>query len=66
MIVPVIKEKKMSEDIEKMMREFDSASNAIKKQMGGKTGEGAESKYGQSYQQLVKVGAKPQIRKKYR
>lgn len=56
----------MSEDVEKMMREFDSASGAIKKQMGGKGGEGAEAKYGQAYQQLVKAGAKPQIRKKYR
>lgn len=56
----------MSEEVEKLMREFDSASGAIKKQMGGKSGEGAESKYGQAYQQLVKAGAKPQIRKKYR
>lgn len=56
----------MSEDVEKMMRELDSASSAIKKQMGGKGGEGAESKYGQAYQQLVKAGVKPQIRKKYR
>lgn len=56
----------MSEDVEKMMREFDSASGTIKKQMGGKGGEGAEAKYGQAYQQLVKAGAKPQIRKKYR
>lgn len=56
----------MSEDVEKMLREFESASSAIKKQMGGKTGEGAEAKYGQTYQQLVKANAKPQIRKKYR
>jgi hypothetical protein len=59
-------EDKMSEDVEKMLRELDSASMAIKKQMGGKGGEGAEAKYGQAYQALVKVGAKPQLREKYR
>lgn len=56
----------MSEDVERLLSNLNSASTNIKKQMGGKTGESAEKSYGQAYQQLVKVGAKPQIRKKYR
>ena len=47
----------MSEDVEKMLREFDSASSAVRKQVGGKGGEGTEAKYGQAYQALVKAGA---------
>lgn len=56
----------MSEDVDRLMSSFNAASTAIKKQMGGKTGDGAEKVYGQAYQALVKAGAKPQLRKKYR
>lgn len=56
----------MSDDVDRLTSAFNAASTVIKKQMGGKTGDGAEKVYGQAYQALVKVGAKPQIRKKYR
>ena len=54
------------EDVERLVSNLNAASTAIKKQVGGKTGDSAEKVYGQAYQALVKVGAKPQIRKKYR
>lgn len=56
----------MSEDVDRLLSTFNAASTAIKKQVGGKGGEGIEAKYGQAYQALVKAGAKPQIKKKYR
>lgn len=55
----------MSEDIEKLVSNFNAASSSLKKIVGGKAGEGTEAKYGQAYQALVKAGAKPQL-KKYR
>jgi len=62
----VTKEWEVKENVERLQSDFNSASTAIKKQVGGKGGEGTEAKYGQAYQALVKAGAKPQIRKKYR
>lgn len=56
----------MSEDVERLESNLNAAASTVKKQMGGKGGEGAEKVYGQAYQALVKVGARPQIRKKYR
>lgn len=56
----------MSQEIERLESAFNAASTAIKKQVGGKGGEGIEAKYGQAYQALVKAGVKPQIRQKYR
>ena len=56
----------MSEDTERLKSSFNAASSSIHKSMGGKAGDGAEKVYGQAYQALVKVGAKPQLRKKYR
>jgi hypothetical protein len=56
----------MSDNVERLQSDFNAASTAIKKQVGGKGGEGTEAKYGQAYQALVKAGAKPQIRQKYR
>lgn len=56
----------MSEDSERLISNFNSASNSLKKIAGGKAGESIEKVYGQAYQQLVKVGIKPQLRKKYR
>lgn len=53
-------------DTEKLLRNLDNASSAIKRQTSGKAGEGFEKKYGQAYQECVKAGIKPQIRKKYR
>jgi hypothetical protein len=32
----------------------------------GKSGQGAENKYGEAFQRLVRNGHRPQLRKKYR
>lgn len=56
----------MSENNDRLISNFNAASTAIKKSIGGKAGESAEKVYGIAYQQLVKVGLKPQLRKKYR
>jgi hypothetical protein len=56
----------MSEDNERLISSFNAASSSLKKIAGGKAGEGIEKVYGQAYQQLVKAGIKPQLRKKYR
>lgn len=56
----------MSEDVERLLSNLNSASSAIKKSIGGKAGESAEKVYGQAYQALVKAGVKPALRKKYR
>lgn len=56
----------MSEDNEKMLRNLDAASSAIRKSLGGKQGEGAEKVYGQAYRDCVRAGIKPPLRKKYR
>lgn len=49
-----------------LLRDLNMASNDIKKSVGGKAGEGIEKKYGVAYQQCVKAGIKPQLRRKYR
>ncbi len=49
-----------------LLRDLNAASNEIKKSPGGKSGEGAEKKYGVAYQQCVKAGIKPLLRRKYR
>lgn len=51
---------------EDLLRDLESASKDIKKQMGGKSGEGLEKKYGLAYAACVKAGLKPVLRKKYR
>lgn len=56
----------MSQDNERLESNFNSASSSLRKIVGGKAGEGVESKYGQAYQALVKAGARPQLKKKYR
>lgn len=56
----------MDRDVERLVSDFNAMSTAIKKQVGGKGGEGVEAKYGQAYQALVKAGVKPQLRAKYR
>lgn len=49
-----------------LLRELESASKDIKKQTGGKAGEGSEKRYGQAYSACVKAGIKPPLRSKYR
>jgi len=56
----------MTEDEKQSLR---SAYNAAWKRVqgsSGKSAQGAESQYGQAYQQLVKAGLAPQIKRKYR
>ena len=62
----VTKEKTMSENYDRLISNMNAASNNVRKIISGKGGDGAEKKYGQAYQDLVKVGLKPQLRKKYR
>jgi len=51
---------------EDLLRDLESASKDVKKQTGGKSGEGSEKKYGLAYAACVKAGLKPPLRKKYR
>lgn len=55
-----------TEDHESLIRDLTVASNELRKSLGGKAGEGVEKKYGVAYQQCVKAGIKPPLRKKYR
>lgn len=54
------------EEIMKAGTEFSAAHADVKKALSGKPGFGIEAKYGQAYQHLVRLGLKPQIRRKYR
>lgn len=54
------------EEKEKLLRNLESAASTIRRGVGGKTAEGFEKKYGEAYQNCVKAGLKPQLRKKYR
>jgi len=56
----------MSENHDRLISNMNAASSNIRKIIAGKGGDGAEKKYGQAYQELVKVGLKPQLRKRYR
>lgn len=51
---------------EDLLRDLEIASKEIKKQTGGKSGDGAEKRYGLAYSQCVKAGLRPALRKKYR
>lgn len=53
-------------DNEDLLRDLESASKEIKRQTGGKAGEGSEKKYGIAYAACVKAGLKPPLRRKYR
>ena len=54
------------EEKESLLRDLESASKDVKKQTGGKAGEGTEKKYGIAYAACVKAGIKPPLRSKYR
>lgn len=57
---------KVSQDeAERLLRSLDLAMMDLKK-IAGKAASGAERKYGIAYQNCVKAGLKPQLRKKYR
>lgn len=53
-------------DNEDLLRNLEIASKDVKKQTGGKAGEGVESRYGQAYYACVKAGLKVPLRSKYR
>jgi hypothetical protein len=54
------------DEIRKAENEFDNALREVKKALPGKPGFGIEARYGQAYQRLVRLGARPQIRLKHR
>lgn len=55
-----------NEDKETLLRDLNIASQDVKKSTAGKSGEGAEKKYGQAYAACVKAGIKPALKRKYR
>lgn len=54
------------DDIKIAESEFNLATANLQKCLVGSQAFGAEAKYGQTYQRLVQLGARPQIRYKYR
>jgi hypothetical protein len=54
------------EDRDALLRDLNVASQDVKKATAGKSGEGAEKKYGQAYAACVKAGLKPLLKRKYR
>jgi len=55
-----------NDEADRLLRDLSAASTEIKRQVSGKPGEGAEKRYGIAYQQCVKAGLKPQLKRKYR
>jgi hypothetical protein len=55
----------MSDDIMKAEAAFQAAASKLGK-LNGKAGSGSEATYAAAYQRLVALGARPQIRGKYR
>lgn len=51
---------------ERLESNFNAASAALRKAIGGKQGESNEIKYGQAYTALVKAGLRPPLKGKYR
>jgi hypothetical protein len=57
----------MTDDQERALRDLEAASKKVRSCLGMKQGgDAAEKNYSQAYQQCVKLGVLPQIRKKYR
>lgn len=54
------------DEIRRANQELDSALGKIKNAKAGKLNFGYEATYGQVYQRLVRAGAKPQLKMKYR
>ena len=55
-----------NEQKDDLLRDLEIASKDVKKQVGGKAGEGSEKRYGIAYDQCVKAGIKPRLKRKYR
>jgi hypothetical protein len=51
---------------EDLLRDLNIASQDIKKNISGKSGEGIEKRYGQAYAACVKAGIKRPLKRKYR
>jgi hypothetical protein len=56
----------MDEEIRKALEAHDTAQRQVAKALPGKQGFSIEAVYGQTYQYLVRLGVKPQLKKKYR
>jgi len=56
----------MNKSNEKLLKELESASTAVRRGTGGKAGEGFEKKYGEAYRKCVQAGIKPILKSKYR
>ena len=54
-----------TEEVQRIEREIEAARYAIEKS-GANGGGKAEGVYGSLYQSLVRLGARPQLRRKYR
>jgi hypothetical protein len=48
----------LTPDQEKALRDFETASNNLKRAAGGKVGETAEKLYGQAYKRCYQLGLK--------
>lgn len=55
-----------NQEHEDLLRDLNIASQDVKRNIAGKSGEGAEKKYGQAYAACVKAGIKPPLKRKYR
>ena len=54
------------DEIRRTVAEYNSALDAIRRAKPGKATGGLEAIAGQAYQHLVQLGARPQIKLKYR
>lgn len=48
----------LTEEQDRALRDFEAASNNLKKVSGGKVGETAEKKYGEAYTKCYRLGLK--------
>ena len=48
----------LTEEQERALRDFEAASNNLRKASGGKVGESAEKAYGQAYTRCYQLGLK--------
>lgn len=56
----------MTDEEKSALQNLDLAWKALQRSNGGKTASGLEKAYSEAYQVCVRLGLKPQIRKKYR
>jgi hypothetical protein len=57
---------KSDANIKEIRAKFDAVSKSLSNRRGSQGGAGDEAVYALLYQELVKLGVYPQIRKKYR